>query len=73
VCQNLLFEKGCNFRLLLSSFRETKHERTVAAVESLDQKVELDQVEGEFKRLINAITNDENLRSHAATNHAIVD
>jgi hypothetical protein len=42
VCQNLLFEKGCNFRLLLSSFRETKHERTVAAVESLDQKVEFD-------------------------------
>ena len=24
VCQNLLFEKGCNFRLLLSSFRETR-------------------------------------------------
>jgi hypothetical protein len=24
VCQNLLFEKGCSFRLLLSSFRETR-------------------------------------------------
>ena len=24
MCQNLLFEKGCSFRLLLSSFRETR-------------------------------------------------
>jgi hypothetical protein len=66
--------KGCVSDSFLKGYQNETTTRVVKSVETLDQRVESDQVKGRSNRLIKCNHETrENLGSCAATNHAIVD